>query len=164
MRIIQALPIIAIGILFLTSCEKDTEERAQDAGILPTTCGSDGARLQATVDGSSYCGSAQLIAMGEDSTVIVTGIDLTGNTLVVQADELVVGEQVVTDASNGVMYMQGNTPYVVMPNDPGTLTITQADTTAHVLKASFNVPLHNEMSGGTRAVQGTLDVVYTVEE
>lgn len=157
------LPLAIIAIA-LVSCAKDTTEIAQDTGILPSTCGSDGARIEATVDGNSYCGSAQVIATGEESTVIVTGVDLTGNTLIVQADSLAIGVHEVTDANNGILYMAASTPYVIMPGDPGTLTITQVDTTAHVLKASFEAQLHNEMSGAVRQVQGSLDVVYTVEQ
>lgn len=162
----NSLSILALIVIIggFTACAKDTTELAQDVGILPSTCGSDGARVQATIDGASYCGNAQIIATGSEGTVIVTGVDLSGSTLVVQADSLAVGEQAITDATNGVLYMQGNTPYVVMPGQPGTLTITQVDTTAHLLKANFSVTLHNEMSGGTHAVQGSLDVVYTVEE
>lgn len=162
----NSLSTLALIVIIggFTACAKDTTELAQDVGILPSTCGSDGARVEATIDGSSYCGSTHIIATGSEGTVIVTGVDLTGSTLVVQADSLALGEQAITDATNGVLYMQGNTPYVVMPGQPGTLTITQADTTAHVFKANFNVTLHNEMSGGTHAVQGSVDVVYTVEE
>lgn len=147
-----------------TACVKDAEETAQDLGVLPTTCGSDGARLQASVAGTSYCASAYVSAVGEGSTIIVSGVDLTGNTLVVQMDSLVLGEQSITDAHNSVLYMQSGTPYVVVPGDPGTLDITSLDTVAHVIKASFAVTLHNEMSGGTKTAQGSLDVLYTEEE
>lgn len=162
-HILSVVTYITI-IAALSGCAKDTAELAQDAGILPSTCGSDGARIQATIDGASYCGSAQVIATGSEGTVIVTGVDLTGSTLIIQADSLVVGEQAITDATNGVLYMHNSAPYVVMPGQPGTLTITHVDTSAHVFKANFNVTLHNEMSGGTHAVQGSVDVVYTVEE
>ncbi|MBK9193427.1 MAG: hypothetical protein IPO17_00230 [Flavobacteriales bacterium] len=158
---VLTLLVIIVG---LTGCAKESADLAQDVGLLSNTCGTEGARLQATVDGASYCGNAQLIATGSEGTVIVTGVDLTGSTLIIQADSLAVGEQAITDATNGVLYMQNSAPYVVLPGQPGTLTITHVDTTAHVFKANFNVTLHNEMSGGTRSVQGSVDVVYTVEE
>ncbi|MBK8498295.1 MAG: hypothetical protein IPL52_05645 [Flavobacteriales bacterium] len=144
------------------SCAKDTQEVAQDTGILPATCGSNGARVQASIDGSPYCSNAQVIATGDEGTVIVTGVDLLGSTLIVQADSLAIGAQPITDANNGLLYMQSGTPYVMMAGDPGTLTITAVDTIAHVLQASFSANLHNEMSGATRNVQGNVDVVYTV--
>lgn len=159
----NTLPLLAIALLTagLVSCAKDTEDLAQSAGILPSTCGSDGARVQATVDGNSYCGNAQVLATGDEGTVIVTGVDLLGNTLIIQADSLVVGTQAITEATNGVMYMHSGTPYVVQQGQPGTLHITQVDTVAHILKADFDVLLRNEMSGASHAVQGSLDVVYT---
>lgn len=158
----QRFLLILITAIALVSCTMGSTELAQDTGILPSTCGNDGACIEATIDGTDHCGSAQVIITGEES--IVTGVDLVGNTLIVQADELLVGNHEVTDASNGLLYMQSGTPYVITPGDPGTLTITQVDTTAHVLKGSFNAHLHNEMSGSSRHVAGSFDVVYTVEQ
>jgi hypothetical protein len=138
----------------LTACVKDTEDLAQDLGVIPNGCGSDGARFQATVDGNSYCASAQVIATGEGFSVTVTGVDLTGNTLVLQE---------MTEASNGLLYMESGTTYVMLPGNTGTLTITEADTTAHILKATFDAILHNDASGDARHLAASLDVVYTVE-
>ncbi len=164
MRYAFLFPSTLVLIAGLASCQKDTTEVARDLGVLPSTCGQDGARMQATIDGASYCGNAQLIATGDEGTVIITGIDLTGNTLIVQVDSLAVGEQDITEATNGVMYMHNGSPYVVMPGETGTLTITQVDTTAHVLKANFSVTLRNDMNGISHGVVGSLDVVYTVGE
>ena len=159
----NTLPLLAIALLTagLVSCAKDTEDLAQSAGILPSTCGSDGARVQATVDGNSYCGNAQVLATGDEGSVMVTGIDLLGNTLVIQLDSLALGQQAITDATNGLLYMASGTPYVVEPGNPGTLTITQVDTSARTVKADFDAMLRNEMSGNARHVVGSLDVVYT---
>ena len=161
MRSITLLLAIIIG---LTACQKDTTEVAQDVGVLPQGCGSDGARLQATVDGNSYCASAQVVAVGEGFSVTVTGVDLTGNTIILQADSIGMGTQPITEANNGILLIQNGTTYVVLPGNSGTLHITEADTTAHVFKASFDVTLQNDVSGQSRAVQGSLDVVYTEEQ
>lgn len=163
MRTHHLHPAAVLALLFVfASCAKETEDIAQETGILPNTCGSNGARIQAIIDGTTYCSNAQVLATGDEGTVIATGVDLLGNTLIVQADSLAIGVQPITDANNGLLYMQSGTPYVVMAGDPGTLTITAVDTIAHVLQASFSANLHNEMSGATRNVQGNVDVVYTV--
>ena len=163
MRSLHFRPVAVLALLLLlASCAKDTEDIAQETVILPATCGSDGARIQATIDGSAYCGSAQVLATGDEGTVIATGVDLLGNTLIVQADSLALGIQPITEANNGLLYMQSGTPYAVMGGDPGTLTIIAVDTIAHILQASFSATLHNEMSGATRNVQGSMDVEYTV--
>ncbi|MBK9175128.1 MAG: hypothetical protein IPM46_02090 [Flavobacteriales bacterium] len=158
-----SLPTLAAlsAIILLGSCLKDTEELAQDTGLLPSSCGSTGARLQATVGGSSYCANGQLIATGDGSSVLITGISLAGTTLIVQVDSLGTGIQAITEASNGLLYMENGNTYVVQPSEPGVLTITEADTTARILKASFSANLRNEMSGISRSVQGELDVVWS---
>lgn len=150
--------------LMLGSCLKDTEELAQDAGLLPSGCGSVGARIQATVDGSSYCASAQVNAVGDGQSVIVTGVGLTGTTLIVQVDSTALGMQSITEASNGVLYMENGSSFTVMPGQTGSLHITQLDTAARTIKASFDVTLHNEMSGSSRSVSGDFDVHWTEEE
>lgn len=154
--------LIALSaIVLLGSCLKDTEELAQDTGLLPSTCGSTGARLQATVGGSTYCANGQLIATGDGSSVLITGLSLSGTTLIVQVDSLVAGTQAITEASNGVLYMENGNTYVVHPNEPGSLIISEADTAARILKATFNANLRNEMSGVSRNVQGEVDVVWS---
>jgi hypothetical protein len=155
------IALLIVPITFI-ACAKETEEAAQSAGVLPATCGSDGHRFQATIDAVNYCGNAQVLATGDSTSVIVTGVDLLGNTIVVQADSLVTGQQAITMTSNGALLIQNGNTYNQTPDHPGTLTITQLDTAAHVLKASFDVMLHNEMIGNYRHVVGNVDVIYTV--
>lgn len=162
-KTIPLLLFATTSILF-GACLKDSEEIAQDAGILPAGCGADGARIQATVDGSSYCASAQVHAVGDGQSVIITGVGLTGTTLVLQVDSLALGTQAMTEASNGLLYMENGTSYTVMPGAAGSISITQLDTSAHTIKASFGATLHNEMSGSSRALSGSVDVQWTESE
>lgn len=152
------------AVILLSSCLKDTEELAQDTGLLPSTCGSAGARLQATIGSGSYCANGQLIATGDGSSVMITGIGLSGSTLIVQVDSLGIGVQAITEATNGLLYMENGNSYTINPIEPGTLHITEADTAARVLKASFSANLRNDMSGITRNVNGELDVVWSDSE
>ena len=49
MRLNNTLSFCAMSaLLLLTGCAKESLDVAQDVGLLPSTCGSDGARLQAT--------------------------------------------------------------------------------------------------------------------
>lgn len=147
--------------LMLVSCAKDAQEIAQDVGLIPSTCGSDGARLQATVGGSSYCANAQILATGDGSSVIITGIDLTGNTLVLQLDSLTTGEQVMNEASNSILFMQTGTTYTIAPHVEGSLQILLVDTLSRRLKATFQAPVRNAINGLSKQLEGEVDVMYT---
>lgn len=164
LRFRRHAPLMAALLPLFTGCMKDSEDLAQQAGILPSTCGSAGARLQATVGSSSYCASGQVQATGDGHSVMVTGFNLTGATLIVQVDSLALGTQPITEASNGLLYMENGNTYVMQPGHSGSLTITTADTVARSLRAAFAATLWNELSGQTRAVQGDLDVVWTEGE
>lgn len=158
MRTIALLAFLASPFL-LASCMKDAEDAGRSLGLV-TPCGADGARLEGQVGGSAFCASAQLLAVGDGASVMVTGIALGGASLVIQFDSLAVGQQAVTEASNGMLYTEAGSMYTVMPQQPGLLTITHADTAARILKAAFEAVLHNEMSGQARAVQGSLEVTW----
>lgn len=162
-KTIPLLLFATTSILF-SACLKDSEEIAQDAGILPSGCGADGVRIQATVNGSSYCASAQVHAVGDGQSVIITGVGLTGTTLVLQIDSVALGTQAMTEAANGILYMETGTSYTVLPGTPGSLNITQLDTAAHTIKASFDATVHNEMSGSSRTISGNVDVQWTESE
>lgn len=150
--------------LLLAACAKEAEDLAQDSGVLPSSCGSAGARLQATIGGASYCANGQVIATGDGASVVVTGVSLLGTTLIVQIDSVATGAFTVTEAANSLLYMENGTSYTLLPPDAGTITITHADTLARSLKADFSATLRNEMSGASRSVQGQLDVVWTDAE
>ncbi len=88
----KSLPLAFLVVaMSLVSCAKDVQEVAQEVGLIPSGCGSDGARLQATIGETSYCAGAQILATGDGSSAIITGIDFAGNTLVLQLDSLSTG-------------------------------------------------------------------------
>jgi len=160
MRIFPATSIFLLA-LSLSSCAKDSVDVAQDLGLLPNTCGSDGARVQASIDGASYCASAQIIATGDGTSVIVTGVDLTGGTLVLQLDTLAVGDHAMTEAANSVLYMRTGTTYTIPSGGQGTLSIQIHDAQTRRLKATFTAPVFNELNGLTKQLQGEVDVTYS---
>jgi hypothetical protein len=154
---------LAVLMTLFVACTKENEV-AQEVGLVPDSCGSAGARIQASVDGGSYCANAQIMAVAGAGSAMVTGVDLLGNTLVIQFDTLAVGQHTITEAQNGVLYMQTGQTFTVAPGITGTLHITTYDSVQQVLSAHFSVQLYNEMSGATRVVDGEVDVVYTIEE
>lgn len=154
---------LSILLISLSACGKETLDVAQDVGILPAGCGTEGARLEANIDGEDYCASAQVLAVGDGSSVVVTGIDLLGNTLILQLDTLAVGDHAMTEAANGALYMQSGTSYTVAPDVSGVLTISSHDPATRKLEASFAVPVFNEMNGVTKQLQGNLEVSYSTE-
>ncbi|MBL7953075.1 MAG: hypothetical protein JNM62_15305 [Flavobacteriales bacterium] len=161
MRHINILLLI-VSIITLSACAKAGQEVAEELGIIPSTCGSDGARVQAEVDGSSFCGDAQIIAMSDGHSATVSGIALLGNTLSLQLDTLGVGTYTISEADNAVLYLSGGTPYTTDSDSAGSVIITGHDGAAHRLKATFQARVRNEMSGSSKAISGSLDVTYSV--
>lgn len=163
MRTIQRIGVMAVFACMM-ACTKEEEDLAQSTGILPSTCGTAGARLQATVDGASFCATAQLIAMGDESSVMVTGIDLTGNTIILQVDTLATGVFPISEMENAMVYMHTGTNFAVDPANPGSITITDHNAAEHTIKAGFAVTLLNELDGSTRTLNGDFDVTYAMGE
>lgn len=152
--------ILVLALTFV-SCAKEAQDVAKDLGLIPSSCGSDGARFRATVGGEEYCAGAQILATGDGSSAIVTGIDFAGNTLLLQLDSLATGEQPMNEASNSLLYMQTGSTFTIAPNVEGTLNITHLDTGTRKLKATFQVPLLNVLTGATKLVEGEVDVTYS---
>ena len=112
------LPLLALS---LVACMKEQRQVAQDLGLLPEGCGSEGMRMEASINGSAFCPDMQLVAVGDDASVIITGVDIAGNTLVLQVEALEVGEHAITEAVNGVLFMQVGMTYTVPPGVEGVL-------------------------------------------
>jgi hypothetical protein len=157
------LSLAACAIVMLSACAKDTADLAQDVGLLPTSCGSDGMRLQATTAEGAFCASGQVLAMGEEGSVLISGFDLTGTSIVLQVDTLGVGQHAITEAQNGLLYMRSGTSYTNGPSAVGTLTIESHDAASRRLKGGFQSTLINVASGQQQSVQGQFDVTYSTE-
>jgi hypothetical protein len=155
---------LSAAAVLLTSCAKEALEAAQEQGVASSSCGQPGARLQASFSGGAYCASGNITAIGDSASVIVTGFDLMGRTLMIQFDSLAPGTQSITAAHNGILFMSTGNSYTIHPQHPGTLTITAFDAANRRLKASFSAQLMNEMSGHSLNAQGEVDVTYTVQE
>ena len=84
-----------------------------------------------------------VIGVGDGSSITITGINLTGGTLIMQLDSLATGPQAITEADNAIMYMNLGLPYTPLTTDPGTLTIATLDTVARKVTGSFEVTLQD---------------------
>ena len=147
-------------IMLLAGCAKDVTEIAQDLGLLPPGCGTAEAHMQATVGDASFCATLQLSAVGDGSSVIVTGVDMAGTTLMLQVDDPAPGVHPITEAANAVLCLQAGATFTVAPGTEGQLTVLAHDTAAHRFTGNFTVLLTNEQDGGTRALSGDVAVQY----
>ena len=148
--------LLSLATLVLVSCAAD---ELVDVVVPGDECGSSGARVEATVDGSDWCANAGVIGVGDGSTVIITGINAGGGTLVLQIDSLGTGPQVINEAANAMMFMQISLPFTPLNSDPGQLVIATLDTAARRVTGHFEVTLH-AAGGGSKPVSGAFDVHY----
>mgnify|MGYP007127719266 CR=1 FL=1 len=157
------LLLLFISILTLSACVKAGKEVAEELGIVPSSCGTDGARLEASVNGNAFCADGNLSAISDGTSATVIGLGLLGSAVTLQVDTLAAGTYVMNEAENSLLYMELGTPYVSIAEQPGTLTISSHDPASHRLKASFDAHVRNEMSGTVKPISGTVDVTYTIE-
>lgn len=144
-----------------TGCAKQAQDIAQDLGLIPNECGVNGSRVSANFSGDAYCANAQVIATGDGSSIMVTGIDLSGATLVIQLDTLAMGQHPIDEARNAVLYSSMGSTWTVPAGAGGQLNIEAHDAQARRLKASFSAPVQDALSGTPRTLEGTLEVSYT---
>ncbi|MEZ4756368.1 MAG: hypothetical protein R2817_06040 [Flavobacteriales bacterium] len=158
-------PILSLVLLtcLFSSCAKDAVEVAQEAGVLPSTCGTDGARLQANTGDGEFCASAQVMAVGDGTSVMISGFDLGGSSIVLQVDTLGAGVHPITEAENALLYMQMGATFATGQNSAGELTIVLHDEAGRRLKGGFEADLINAQNGQVRTVSGTFDVTYSIE-
>ncbi len=149
------LPLLATALLF-TACQPD---ELADVIAPGASCGSSGARIEATVDGNAWCANASVIGVSDGSSVTITGINALGGTLVMQIDSLGLGPQPITEAGNAMLFSNLSQPYTPLNSDPGQLIIATLDTAGHRVTGNFEVVLHAD-GGGSKQVSGAFDVHY----
>jgi hypothetical protein len=153
------LSLGSLALLFvLCSCQKEEDPISP---VINDTCGQDGARMQATIGGGSFCANASLIAQANDGTLMISGVSLTEGSLVLSIDSMAVGTQALTEASNGALYTSMGGSYTVAQNDPGTITISSLDAGSHRAKGTCSVPLHLNGEGEVKQLEATFDVTWT---
>ncbi len=162
MRPLHHLSLAIIAFVF-AGCAKDATGTGQDLGF-SSSCGTDGARLQANTGASSFCASAQVLAMCDGTSAMISGFDLTGSSIVLQIDDLGVGVHPISEAMNAVLFMRNGASFATGQDAAGELAIVQHDAAARRLKGSFEVDLINARNGDVLTVSGSFDVTYRTED
>jgi len=156
--------LFGISILALTSCAKVGKEVAEEIGLIPESCGSDGARIQLDIAGTAFCANANITAISDGTSASITGVSLLGNTFSIQVDSIASGTQRISEASNAVLFMSAGTPYVSVGDSAGWLTIDGYDASTHRLTAQFQARVFNEMNGQSKTIGGSVDVTCAYGE
>ena len=157
MRYLRPVPYF-LPLVLLCSCVKPAQEVAEEIGLAPSGCGSDGARVQVDLDGSSFCADAQITAIADGLSAMITGIGLLGSTFTIQLDTLGVGVHTISEVANAIVFAQTGTPYITVGDSSGVVTIDQHDASTGRLKAHFQARVVNEMSGTSKPISGSVDV------
>ena len=162
MQPLHHLSLAIIAFLF-SGCAKDATGTGPDLGF-SSSCGTDGARLQANAGASSFCASAQVLSVCDGTSAMISGFDLTGSSIVLQIDDLGVGVHPISKAMNSVLFMQNGASFATGQNAAGELSIVQHDAAARSLKGSFEAELINAKNGDELTVSGSFDVTYRTED
>ncbi|MBL7945150.1 MAG: hypothetical protein JNN32_03735 [Flavobacteriales bacterium] len=158
------LLILIVSIATLSACAKAGKEVAEELGLAPASCGTDGARVEVDFDGSSFCADGSIVAVSDGTSASITGIGLLGNTFSAQVDSIALGQHTVSEASNALLFMSTGTPYVSVGDSAGWLAIDEHDAANRRLKVRFQAVVFNEMNGQTKPISGSVDVTYTTAE
>jgi hypothetical protein len=145
-------------VIALSGCVKDSP--IVDA-VTQDVCGADGARIQATIGTDNWCASGNVLAIGSGTSAILTGISLTGGTLVINVDSVAVGEQAISEAFNSMLYTSLEGSYVVPEATTGNLHITSYDPTAGKLKGTATAELRLNGEGAVKQIVTTFDVTLS---
>ncbi|MGV3637973.1 MAG: hypothetical protein ACO1NQ_10055 [Flavobacteriales bacterium] len=158
------LLILLVSIATLSACAKAGKEVAEELGLAPSTCGTDGARIQVDIDGSSFCADGSIVAISDGTSATITGVGLLGNTFSAQVDSVAVGTHTISEASNALLFMSTGTPYVPVGDSAGWLAIDEHDAASRRLKLRFQATVFNEMNGQSKPITGSCDVTYDTAE
>lgn len=148
-------------LLLSTACQKDDIVEAV-TGERPA-CGTDGARVSATIDGSDWCADALVHAVMEDSSAMVSAVNLNSSSLSFSIDRTEVGTTPIVGDANGVIYLEGGVTYIVPEGVVGQLQITTCNVTAGRLCGTLDVELHSVVGDQQRNVHIAFDVTASAE-
>ncbi|MBL7962743.1 MAG: hypothetical protein JNM31_02760 [Flavobacteriales bacterium] len=152
---------ILLTTLLIAACHP---KELDDFNPMSNSCGQEGNRISAVVDGDSWCANASVTAIvSDDQAAILTGVGLTGAAITVQVDSIAYGDHPINEADNAVLWMGGGQNFTPRNDHPGILTILSHDPAARRLCARVTVTLFSETSGQQREVVADLDVTYAQE-
>jgi hypothetical protein len=152
--------LAALTLLLVTACNKDDDDPTTPTPA-PVVCGIDGARLQATFDGSSFCANASLFASEAGGLMTINGITQQGATLTLELDSLSVGTHAMTETTNTILYTpQLALAYAATDGAPASVTITEHNVSTRRIRGNFSGPLYSPIGGAPKSISGSFDLVY----
>jgi hypothetical protein len=151
--------LLAFAGLF-SSCTKETE--AVLPAVIPgLACGSDGARLEATIAGTDWCPNATLFASEGAGVLTISGIDTQGRTVTLELTAWSVGEHPMTEDVNHLLHTTAmGLAYRTTDGDPGTLTITMLDEAERRIRGNFSAQIYEPLGGTAKGITGNFDLHY----
>jgi hypothetical protein len=150
---------LAACLVLMSSCKKEDDPAPTPPPAV--VCGMDGARLQATFDGASWCANLTLFADGVPGTITISGMTQMGSTLTLELEDTDVGTHPVSEDSNTILFTTSMAAgYLSSNNDPGTVTITSHNTATRRIQGSFSANLYEELGGTSKPITGQFDVQY----
>jgi hypothetical protein len=159
-----AMKNTTLYLLLLCSTAACTKPGEQVTPLLTNECGSEGHRIQFTVDNNDWCANASVSAIASpDGELILSGLSLTGQMFVVQIDSMGVGTLPVNEGANAMSWTDVGNTFTSTTDDPGELVISMHDPAANRISGSFDVVLRDAESPGSHHLAGSFDVTYTVQ-
>lgn len=150
-----------VCLALITACQKNDIVEAV-TGQRPA-CGSEGSRVEATINGSEWCGDALVHAVRQDSSVMVTAANLNTSNFSFSIDQAAVGTTPIQGDLNGVLYLENGITYIVAESSIGQLTISDFDSTTGRVRGELAVQLQSISGQQQRTVHLTFDVTAQVQ-
>lgn len=154
--------LIPLFLVAMAACVKPDDPTATP--VLPGSCGSDGHRIELTIDDADWCANANIAAIASpDGELIVNGLALTGQMFGLQIDSLGLGEFPIDEMHNAVVWSDAGTTFTSTNEEPGTLHINTLDVVEHVLTGDLHVVVSDAENPASREINATFELTYSVE-
>ena len=142
--------------------------KPDDPTAVPTLpgsgCGSDGHRIQLTIDDADWCANANIAAIASpDGELIVNGLAITGQLFGLQIDSIGLGTFPMDEVNNAAVWSEGGTTFTSTNDNPGTLQVLTLDAVDHTITGTFQVVVSDAENPSSRELSGAFDLTYTVE-
>jgi len=154
--------VVAILSVFFLGCKKDDSSGNSSNTSVLDPCNQVNGSMRWTFNGVSGCANSSLFA---DAAIVLTamGMQSSGETLVMELDSMAAGTYVMNEEQNTIVYTDNLSMAWMTSNDqPGTLIITENNTSTNRIRLTINASLRNVITGQSRQLTNcTLDAYYT---
>jgi Family of unknown function (DUF6252) len=154
--------VVAILSVVIYGCKKDDSSGNSSNTSVLDPCNHVNGSMRWTFNGVSGCANSSLFA---DAAIVLTamGMQSSGETLVMELDSMAVGTYVMNEDQNTIVYTDNlSMAWITSNNQPGSLVITENNTSTNHIRLTINASLKNVLSGQSRQLTNcTLDAYYT---